>query len=122
MKQQVLSLVILLALAAASTALPAARKPGAPDNSRQNAALVHGATADTQSNDREDCLTAARVRRVIMADDTLSVYAHNIKIIVTHGSVTLEGPVHSQEERQEIALDAATVVDSSRILNRVTVA
>jgi len=121
MKQQVLSLVILLVVAAASTAVPAARKQVAPDNSRQNAALIHGATADKQPNDRDDRLTAARVRRVIVADDTLSIYAQNVKIIVAHGNVTLEGPVRSLDERQEIAFDAATIVAASRIVNRVTV-
>jgi hyperosmotically inducible protein len=94
-----------------------------PDNSRVNATLVHLAarTADEQPNDRQDCITAAHLRRVIVADESLSVYAHNVKIIVSRGKVTLAGPVHSTDEREEVALDAASVVDPAAIVNQITV-
>ncbi len=97
----------------------------APDNSRVNADFcAHVAadlTADDQPNNRQDRLTAARIRRTIVVDDTLSLYAHNVKIIVTGGKVTLEGPVHSDEERTEVALDAGTIVPAAAIVNKVTV-
>ena len=56
-----------------------------------------------------------------MADDSLSLYGKNIKIIVVGGKVTLEGPVHSRNERLEVAYDAATVVEMQSIDDRLTV-
>ena len=47
-----------------------------------------------------------------MADKSLSVYGHNVKIITKGGAVTLKGPVPSDDEKQKIAslaADAATV-------------
>jgi hypothetical protein len=124
-----LTVAALLVFAATSSAVrAAARDPTLaaihPDNSRVNKdfALPTARTADDQPNDRQDRLTAARVRRVIIRDDTLSVYAHNVKIIVMNGKLTLEGPVHCDLERQELALDAATVLDPASITNNVTVA
>jgi len=129
MRYQGIALGMTLALALSSATINGGSakvytKPALkPDNSRQNALLVHTAapTADDQPNDRNDCIIAAHLRRVIVADDTLSIYAHNVKIIVAHGKVTLAGPVHSKDEREEVALDAASVVKPAAILNRITV-
>ena len=129
MKHQSLTIFagLLLAISSASLRGSATRSTitlPRPDNSRENALLVRQSllTADAQPNDRRDCLTAAHIRRVIVRDDTLSTYAHNVKIIVSNGNVTLEGPVHSDDERQEIAFDAATIVGQSAILNKITLA
>jgi len=123
MKHQVITIVALLTLAAASLRGAGVRThPAVPaaDNSRQNRHLT--STAQSQPNNRADRLMAAHVRRVIVADDTLSIYAKNIKIIVVGGKVTLEGPVHSHEESLEIAFDASTVVDGRCIVDKLTVA
>jgi hypothetical protein len=124
------SVFILIALASAflhpgGRLLSAQPDNSRPDNSRTNAPLARTLaplTADDQPNDRIDRQTAARVRRVIMADDSLSIYAQNVKIIVAAGKVTLEGPVHTSGERQEVALDAASVVSPSAIVDNITVA
>jgi len=102
----------------ANVRLDPARLPA--DNTRQNLRIVQ--TAQSQSNDRADRLIAARVRRVLMADDSLSLYGKNVKIIVASGKVTLEGPVHSQNERLQVAFDAATIVGPQEIDDRITVA
>lgn len=95
--------------------------PAAVDNSRQNARIPTAATAESQPNDRADRRTLAQVRKAIVADKALSVYAHNVKIIVVGGKVTLEGPVHSEDERQMLLADAASVVNPTSIVNRLTI-
>ena len=71
----------------------------APDNSGQNKAQSQ--TADDQTNQKSDRVLTADVRKAIVADSNLSTYAHNVKIIVHNGHVTLKGPVKS--ERREAA-------------------
>jgi osmotically-inducible protein OsmY len=56
-----------------------------------------------------------------MADKTLSTYAHNVKIITVDGTVTLKGPVQSEDEKQKIASDAAGVVSADKITNELSI-
>jgi hyperosmotically inducible periplasmic protein len=91
----------------------------APDNSRQNKAQSR--TADDQTNATSDRLTTASVRRAIVADKNLSLYAHNVKIITRDGHVTLKGPVKSEEEKQQVLADATTAHPAADISNELTV-
>jgi osmotically-inducible protein OsmY len=91
----------------------------APDNSKVNA--DHRKTADNQTNASADRLTTAKVRKAIMADKSLSTFAHNIKIITTNGQVTLKGPVKSDDEKQRIASDIADMVPADSLTNQLTV-
>ena len=91
----------------------------APDNSNQNKA--QSKTADDQTNAKTDRLTAASVRKAIVADKKLSTYAHNVKIITQGGHVTLKGPVKSEEEKQQVLTDAASAVSAENISNELTV-
>ena len=91
----------------------------APDNSAQNKNQPQ--TADNQSNAKADRVTSANIRKAIVADKDLSTYAHNVKVITVNGAVTLKGPVKSEEEKQKIASDAASVVSADKITNDLTV-
>ena len=91
----------------------------APDNSQQN--QNQNTTADTQSNGHADRQITAKIRRAIVADKNLSTYAHNVKIITSNGAVTLKGPVKSDEEKQQVAADAASVVSADKVTNNLTV-
>jgi osmotically-inducible protein OsmY len=91
----------------------------APDNSAQN--KDHGITADNQANAKADRLTTANIRKAIIADKGLSTYAHNVKIITVNGAVTLKGPVTSDEEKEKVASDAASIVSADKITNHLTV-
>jgi hyperosmotically inducible protein len=91
----------------------------APDNSKQN--QNQKPTADNQSNATADRQTTANIRKAIIADKNLSTYAHNVKIITSNGAVTLKGPVKSEDEKQQIATDAASVVSADKITNDLTV-
>lgn len=89
------------------------------DSSGQNRG--QGLTADKQSNVRSDRMTTAQLRKAIIGDKALSTYAHNIKILVQNGSVTLKGPVRSEEEKQKVVSDAGSVVSPDKISDQLTV-
>lgn len=90
-----------------------------PDNSGQN--KHHAKTADSQTNAKDDRLTTQKVRKAIIADKGLSTYAHNVKIVTENGTVTLKGPVKSDDEKQKIAADAAGVVSQDKVVDQLTV-
>ena len=91
-----------------------------PDNSANN--KDHAVTADSQSHATSgDRAITHNVRKAIMADKSLSSYAHNVKVVTVNGAVTLKGPVHSEEEKQKIQADAAGVVSGDAITNELTV-
>jgi hypothetical protein len=98
------------------TGSPAAR----PDNSAQNKA--HDTTSDQQSGATSDRMLTKKIRQAIVADKSLSTYGHNVKIIVQNGSVTLKGPVHSEDEKQTIASKAAEIAGSpDKVSNQLSV-
>jgi len=103
----------------ASPSMAQTGKPTSPDNSGMNA--DHNKTADDQTNSSTDRLTTAKVRKAIIADKELSSYAHNIKIITMNGKVTLKGPVKSEEEKQRISSDLASVLPAENVTNQLTV-
>jgi hypothetical protein len=100
------------------------RAAKAPDNTgvnkrdRDQRAL----TADDQPENDTDRQLTARVRQVIVADDSLSTSAHNVKIITASGVVTLRGPVKSDQERSAVAAKAQQVAGVQRIDNQLEVA
>ena len=46
----------------------------------------------------EDRDTTAKIRRSVVADKSLSTYGHNVKIISQGGTLTLKGPLRSDDE------------------------
>ncbi len=96
-----------------------------PDNSAVNKRDRNpGAiTADQQKMNAADRTLTAKIRRLIMADKSLSMYAHNVKIISQDGTVTLKGPVRSAEEVKAIESKAITITgDSGKVVNEMSVA
>lgn len=91
----------------------------APDNSAQNKSGNY--TADQQSGRKSDMAITRQIRKSIIADKSLSTYAHNVKIITRHGMVTLKGPVRSEEEKQAIASKAEAVAGADKVSNQLTV-
>ena len=90
-----------------------------PDNSVQNKG--QSPTAQAQPNAQNDRTLAAQIRKAIVADKDLSTYAHNVKVIVANGTVTLKGPVKSDDEKQKVASDASSAAGSATITNQLTV-
>ena len=80
------------------------------------------ATADQQKMNAADRDNAAKIRRSVMADKSLSTYAHNVKIISQNGTVTLKGPVRSDEEVKSIVSKATDVTGSpDQVVNQMSV-
>ena len=80
------------------------------------------ATADQQKNDSNDRELTKNIRRSIMADKSLSSYAHNIKIISQDGQVTLKGPVKSEDEKNSVLAKAPAIVGSpDKVTDQVSV-
>ena len=66
--------------------------------------------------------TSAKIRRTVMADKSLSTYAHNVKIISQNGTVTLKGPVRSDDEVNSIVSKATDVTGSAdKVINQMSV-
>lgn len=75
------------------------------------------ATADKQKETKEDRELTRQIRKSVMADKSLSTYAHNIKIIAQNGMVTLKGPVKTEQEKQAIETKAAEVAGGADKIN-----
>ena len=78
-------------------------------------------TADQQKSGKGDLEVSRRIREDLMKDAELSTYAHNIKIIASHGKVTLKGPVHTKEEKESILKYARAVAGAGNVINRIDV-
>jgi hyperosmotically inducible protein len=92
----------------------------APDNSAKNKA--HTTTADQQSEVSSDRMLTQKIRKSIIADKSISMYGHNVKIITKDGAVTLKGPVHSDDEKQNIGAKAADAAGGAdKVTNQLTV-
>src|ERR1051325_3905357 len=93
----VLSLLAFGCLVA--TAQDASQVPA--DNTRGNQRDRHEAspTADQQKENPGDRELAKQIRRALTKDKSLSTNAHNVKILAQGGTVTLKGPVNSEEEK-----------------------
>jgi len=95
-----------------------------PDNTKVNKRDRNRSepTADQQKGNVSDRDLTKRIRQSIMADKSLSTYAHNVKVISQNGVVTLKGPVRSEEEKKTIASKAMEVVGSGgRVNNEMSV-
>jgi hyperosmotically inducible protein len=95
-----------------------------PDNTKVNERDRNSgeATADQQKMNPADRALTRDIRRSIMADKSLSTYAHNIKIISQNGAVTLKGPVKSDDEKKAIVAKAVAVTGSAdRVTDQMSV-
>jgi hyperosmotically inducible protein len=82
-----------------------------PDNTKMNKGdgSPSAMTADKQKMNPGDRKLTQDIRKSVMADKSLSTYAHNVKIIAANGMVTLKGPVRSEEEKKTIVAKAVEV-------------
>ena len=94
------------------------------DNTGRNTRDRDGdtATADKQSNDKNDVEITRQIRRAITKDDSLSTSAHNVKIVTNAGAVTLRGPVVSEKEKLAVAKKAESVNGVGKVDNQLEVA
>jgi osmotically-inducible protein OsmY len=95
----------------------------APDNTKTNQRdREPGAvTADDQGMSKADREVAQKIRKAVVDDKSLSTYAHNVKIIVQEGKVTLKGPVRSAEEKTTVNSKAVAVVGAAKVTNELDI-
>jgi hyperosmotically inducible periplasmic protein len=79
-------------------------------------------TADQQKVNATDRDLTKKIRQSVMADKSLSTYAHNIKIISQNGVVTLKGPVKSDDEKKAIVAKAVAITGSAdKVTDQISV-
>ncbi len=110
-------------LLGASLSVAAPQEPAKPDNTKVNKRDQKAGepTADQQKENTPDREIARKIRRAIVADKSLSTYAHNVKVIVQNGAVTLKGPVHSEEEKKAVEAKATEAAGSAKVTNELSV-
>jgi hyperosmotically inducible protein len=79
-------------------------------------------TADHQNNNKSDLELARQIRKALVNDKSLSTSAHNVKVIVQSGMVTLKGPVKSDTEKQAVEAKAAEVAGAEKVTSEIQVA
>ncbi len=87
------------------------KPPTASDNSKLNQQDRNPGrvTADQQKKEDTSLSITREIRRELIDDKSLSAYAHNVKIITQSGTVTLKGPVRTDEEKRIVEAKAASV-------------
>jgi hyperosmotically inducible protein len=97
--------------------------PPASDNTKTNERDRNASepTADQQKENRSDRDITQQIRQSIMKDQSLSTYAHNVKIITQNGQVTLKGPVRSEDEKRAIETKAAEVAGQDKVSSELNI-
>ena len=120
MKHITLSLLCLSAFTFSAIAQDGAADA---DNAKKNQRDRSGETQTSgdQSNSSADVKITSAIRRAVVADDSLSATAKNIKIITANETVTLRGPVKTAEERTKIEQLAQSAAGNAKIDNQLEV-
>ncbi len=115
--------IACLAAAAFSLTGAMAQEPK-PDNTKVNKQdrMAGAVTADQAKNNKSDTRLAQQIRKAIVKDKGLSTYAHNVKVVVQNGAVTLRGPVRSDDEKRAVEAKATSVAGSATVTNELTIA
>jgi osmotically-inducible protein OsmY len=96
---------------------------GAADNTAVNKRDrdANSPNADRAKNNMSDRDMMKNIRRDVVSDKSLSTYGHNVKIVASHGKVTLRGPVHSEEEKHAIEEHARKYAGDGNVDDQITV-
>jgi osmotically-inducible protein OsmY len=124
LKRIALTLVLSSALLGLGTITMAQdSKPVAPDNSAVNVRdrAPDAMTAGEQSSATNDVALTRNIRRAVIRDHSLSMLAHNVKIVSANGNVTLRGPVNSEAEKVAIAGKAKALAGAGNVDNQLEV-
>jgi hyperosmotically inducible protein len=94
-----------------------------PDNTKVNKGDADrtAPTADHQKDNHNDRYLTQQIRKAVIADKSLSTYAHNVKIISQNGAVTLRGPVRSDDEKHSVVSKAEAIAGSGHVTDELSV-
>ena len=101
----------------------AEEKKANADNTDRNKQDQSGETKTPmdQSNDPADIKLVATIRKMVVADKSLSATAKNCKIITAGGMVMLRGPVNTAEEKSTIEAHAVMSSAKDKVDNQLEV-
>ena len=117
------ALALGLLLGAAPKLDAVQNQPPASDNTKMNKRDRNTAepTADRAKNGVSDRDIMQKIRKAVVDDQSLSTYAHNVKIVSQDGRVTLKGPVRSQEEKRSVEEKAKEVAGAGNVTNEMSI-
>ncbi|MGB8833076.1 MAG: BON domain-containing protein [Candidatus Sulfotelmatobacter sp.] len=97
--------------------------PPQPDNTKTNQRdrKADEPTADQQKANQSDRDMTRQIRKSIEKDRSLSTYGHNVKVITQNGTVTLKGPVRSEEEKKAIEQKATDLAGADKVTSEIDV-
>ena len=98
-------------------------QPAKVDNSGRNEVDKDGHTMtpfDQGSSDGDMAITQ-NIRKMLVADGSLSINAQNLKVITNNGIVVLRGPVASQMESDVILAHVNKVIGITKVENQINV-
>lgn len=116
----------MLALAAAGCARSAPTSATSATPDRDNTAVNQRdreATTKTpidQNENQADIDVTANIRKRVV-DTKMSVNAQNVKIITQDGTVTLRGPVNSEDEKKQVEDIAHDVAGADKVVSQLEV-
>jgi len=114
---------LLLSSCCSLVALPAVAQTPADNTKVNQRDRADGAvTADQQKQNASDLALVKKIRQSLMNDKSLSMYAHNVKVVAQGGQVTLKGPVRSEDEKKSVETKATKIAGAGRVTNEITVA
>jgi hyperosmotically inducible protein len=119
MKQIALSLLCVSAFTLSAIAQDTVPADDTKKNERDRSGETK--TSGDQSSSPEDLKITAAIRRAVVADDSLSMTAKNVKIITANETVTLRGPVNTAEEKTKIEQLAQSAVGNAKIDNQLEI-
>jgi hypothetical protein len=124
LRSSVRVLVFTAALAASAGVAFAQTPQTPPDNTKVNTRdRAKGAvTADQQKENAGDRELTQKIRKSLMADKSLSTYAHNVKVVAQGGQVTLKGPVRTEDEKRNVEAKAVEVAGAGHVVNQISIA
>jgi hyperosmotically inducible periplasmic protein len=99
-------------------------QPSPPDNTGINKRdrNPNEPTAGQQKENTSDRELSRQIRRSLVEDKSLSSKAHNVKVIAQNGTVTLKGPVSSDQEKQAVEAKAAQIAGEGKVTSELQVA
>ena len=127
-KRVAVSMVIVMAFVAAGTSplysqSQTEQSATSADNTKVNTRdrADSSPTADQQKENQSDREITRQIRQAVVKDESLSTYAHNVKIITQNGEVTLKGPVRSEDEKRTIEAKAAEIAGENTVVNQLDI-
>jgi hyperosmotically inducible protein len=82
---------------------------------------VQKKTAENQGQTEKDTALTRTIRQRLVADDSLSINAHNVKVISEQGRIVLRVPVESAAEKAKIEQIAKSVAGKTAVANETVI-